>query len=187
MVKEFTAPWAHKQILFFLWVYLECELSQISWYKVKISSTVLSENYCELKVWLPSYLKCKLIFFFKREPWSKNLLKLSVGFMHYLWQRPYLITLSVNQSGPRAATSCRLLTSTAGDETPSEAVKTQRTCGIPVIMQLSALHRRVMKAKMKSLLWNPFYSQSNVIHAPCAISWWSVTCHRASCCPTIRP
>lgn len=66
-------------------------------------------------------------------------------------RRPYLITLPVNQSAPRAFLSSCLLTSTAGDETPSKAVKTQRTCRRRLIMQLFASHLRLMEAKMTSL------------------------------------
>ena len=94
--------------------------------------------------------------------------------MHYLCQRPYLIMPSVNQSSPRAVTSTFLLPSTVGDKTPSETVKTQRTCGIPVIMQLSGLHLRLMEAKTKkngSTLGSS-YRQSDMIHVPRMISRW---------------
>lgn len=83
---------------------------------------------------------------------KKNLLQLSVGFSCITCgKRPFLITLAVNQSAPRAFTSFCLLTSTAGDETPSEAVETHRTCRRHTIMQLFALHLRLMEAKTTSL------------------------------------
>lgn len=83
---------------------------------------------------------------------KKNLSELSVGFSCITCgKRPYLITLPVNQSAPRACTPSCLLTFSAGDETPSEAVKTQRTCRRRVIMQLFALHLKLMEAKTTSL------------------------------------
>lgn len=85
-------------------------------------------------------------------PSLKNLSELSVGFSCITCgKRPYLITLPVSQSVPQAFTSSCLLTSTAGEETPSEAVKTPRTCRLRMIMQLFALRLRLMEAKMTTL------------------------------------
>lgn len=69
--------------------------------------------------------------------------------MHYSWQKT-IINYRLCQSEHSPSSHFLLpAPTTAGDKTPSEAVKTRMTCRIVVIMQLCALHWRVMEAKMR--------------------------------------